>query len=254
MIKELLESERSKIVEAIFNQSKKDFREKLLYFGLKGSMGRGEYGPLSDIDIVIVVQRIEAGSWKLFRYNDTVIDISLYNYDEAIQEVTEIGGNWPEIAGSILESKPLFDKLLILDTLKKELSKIPKNNFYDALEFCLPYEYFSKIFRCYNNKDYANLRVYANNLFLLSCMNIGLLNQKYFTKSGVNILSEIKLLKDVPKDFVNNSKGCYSENFEEVFESCKYLFNIAKDLEERFSKFKNYNYKIINLDKFPKIE
>jgi len=244
----ITEKDRKEVLDYLLDKFKKKYGKKLLLFGVKGSMARGDYTPKSDIDTVIIIESGK-GLWKEIYYKDITIDISIFTKKQAFDYATKISGYWPLQAGAVIAIKPLFIKEGIIRQIKNAVQKIPPKTF---IKNCWTHsmdEYFRKATNEYNTKNFSNLRYVAWELFFMAYMNLGLINQKYYTLHGANMVKQVNQMKKfLPKDFKQKSKLCFDNNPKKVFEGCTYIFKETKSWEKKFGYDKlshNKKYKLI---------
>lgn len=75
LIEGISEKERTHIVNRVLALLKEKYKD-LLFFGLKGSMARGDYTPVSDIDVVAIIGSGTSES-KEWYYKTISIDLEI---------------------------------------------------------------------------------------------------------------------------------------------------------------------------------
>lgn len=230
------EKERTALVHRLLAILKEKFGDDLLFFGLKGSMARGDYTPLSDIDAVAIIKNGTSKS-KEWYYKDISVDLEVLIFSDAKKRVTDLsGGWWPYTVGGLLEPKIIFEKGNTLQKLHKAveiLRKTPEK----FLEQCITggyYEYYSKAVRDYYDKNFFMLRYDAWELFFMACIDLGLINQQYYTVHGPNMLNQLDRMTFLPQDFKEMAQLCFDDNPEQVFKGCIYIFEETKRWQHTF--------------------
>lgn len=237
LIRGVSERERAQIVDRLLGLLKSKYKDDLLFFGLKGSMAREDYDSISDIDAVAIIKRGKTISQSM-QYRDIPIDITIYTYGDAEKKVTDLsGGWWPYVIGGLLEPKIIFEKGNVITKLNREADKLRSKPQRFLLECVIGgyYEYYSKAIRDYRSKSYAMLRYDAWELFIMACIDLGLINQQYYTVHGPNVLKQLdKMRKFLPKDFRDKASLCFHDNIHKVFEGCTYIFKETKRWQQKF--------------------
>jgi predicted nucleotidyltransferase len=245
----ITEKDRKEVLDYLLDKFKKKYGKRLLLFGVKGSMARGDFTPRSDIDTVIIIESGK-GFWKEIYYKDITVDISTFTKKQAFDFATKISGYWPLQAGAVIAIKPLFIKDNIIKQIKSAVQKIPRETFIKSCWTHSMDEYFRKATNEYNTKNFLNLRYVAWELFFMACMNLGLINQKYYTLHGANTIKQFNQMKKfLPKGFKQKSKLCFDNSPNKVYEGCTYLFEQTKLWEKKFGYDKlpqNKKYKTID--------
>ena len=237
LIRGISEKERTQIVDRLLGLLKSKYEDDLLFFGLKGSMARGDYDSISDIDTVAVIKKGKSISESL-RYKDIPIDVTIYTYADAKKKVNDLsGGWWPYVVGGLLEPKVIFEKGNVITKLNKEVDEL-RSKPESFLQECLVggyYEYYSKAIRDYKSKNYAMLRYDAWELFIMACIDLGLINQQYYTIHGPNVLNQLNRMKKfLPIDFKEKASLCFHDNVHKVFDGCTYIFKETKRWQKKF--------------------
>ncbi len=249
MIREVSEKKRAEIVDKLLALLKRKYKDNLLFFGLKGSMARGDFTSISDIDTVAIIKRGKSTS-KRMCYRDIPIDVTIYTLADATRKVTDLsGGWWSYVVGGLLESKIIFERGEVATKLHKEVEKL-RNKPEKFLQECITggyYEYYSKAIRDYKTKNYAMLRYDAWELFIMACIDLGLINQQYYTMHGPNMLKQLdRMKKFLPKDFKEKASLCFHNNIDKVFEGCTYIFKETKSWQKKFGYHKLPQNKVFN--------
>jgi len=237
LIEGISEKERTDIVNRLLTLLKEKYKDNLLFFGLKGSMARGDHTPVSDIDVVAIIKNGTSESREWY-YKDISIDLEIITIEDAKKKVTNLsGGWWPYIIGGLLEPKPLFEKGSTIQELHKEVEKLRKTP-EKFLEQCVTggyYEYYSKAVKDFKTRNYAMLRYDAWELFVMACIDLGLINQQYYTVHGPNMLLQLdRMTTFLPEDFKERAELCFHSDPEKVFEGCTYIFKETKRWQEIF--------------------
>lgn len=237
LIDGITEEKRTDIVNHLFDILKAKYKKELLFFGLKWSMARWDYTEMSDIDAIAIIKNWKSES-KGWYYKDTSIDIDIYNTTDAKKKITEVSAYWPYTVGGLLESKIIFEKWDIISELKEEVEKLRKDPKI-FLNQCLTWwynEYYSKAIRDFNNKEYEMLRYDAWELFIMICMDLGLINQQYYTVHWPHMLKQFNRMKQfLPINFKKNVELCFHNDQKKVFEGCTYILEQSKEWQVRFS-------------------
>ncbi len=90
---EISNETRESIIRRLLVLLQDKYGNDLLFFGLKGSMARGDFDQRSDIDAFGVINGDKSNSFDLY-YGDISINLSLLTFDEACRKVTSLSGGW----------------------------------------------------------------------------------------------------------------------------------------------------------------
>ena len=247
LIRGVSEKERAQIVNRLLGLLKSKYKDDLLFFGLKGSMARGDYDSISDIDAVAIIKKGKSISESM-QFRDIPLDVTIYTYADAKKKVTDLsGGWWPYVIGGLLEPKIIFEKGNVITKLNKEADKlrIKPERFLQECVINGYYEYYSKAIKDYRSKNYAMLRYDAWELFIMACIDLGLINQQYYTIHGPNVLNQLdRMKKFLPKDFREKASLCFHDSIHKVFEGCTYIFKETKRWQKKFGYDKLPQHKV----------
>lgn len=228
---------RESIVRRLLVLLQKKYGNDLLFFGLKGSMARGDFDQRSDIDAFGVINGDKSNNVDMY-YRDISINLSVLTFDEACRKVTSLsGGWWPFRAGALLEPRIIFDRDEIYARLHKavnELREYPEK-FYAVCQSGGYYEYYPKAIREYRSENFPMLRYAAWELFIMASLDLGLINQQYYTVHGPNVIRQYdRMTKFLPQGFSSHAALCFDNDPDKVMEGCTYLFNETKRWRLKF--------------------
>ena len=79
------------------------------------------------------------------------------------------------------------------------------------------------------------LRYVAWELFIMACIELGLVNQQYYTIHGTNVLNQLdRMRKFLPVGFRDKASLYFHANIHRVFEGCTYIFKETKRWQKKF--------------------
>ena len=165
-------------------------------------------------------------------------DLSVLTFDDACRKVTSLsGGWWPLRVGGLLEPRIILDRKKICPRLHKvvdELRKYPEK-FYAVCQSGGYYEYYSKAVREYQSGNFPMLRYAAWELFIMASLDLGLINQQYYTVHGPNVLRQYdRMTKFLPQGFSSHAALCFDNDPNIVMKGCTYLLDETKRWRLRF--------------------
>jgi hypothetical protein len=235
-----------KDLEQTMNQivdiAKKSFNKSLLLVGGKGSIARNEFTPYSDFDIIIIVNDKKYVQWPEFMYNTTYFDIQVTTLDDATTSLKNVNMYWPASAGGRLNIKVYYDKDSTYEKMQKIYSQLKKKNklFENAVSLNTLIEYYSKVQRYYNNKEYESLRWASFSLFEEFSMMMALLNQKYYSGQGPTYkIAQMEQFKYKPKGWLLISKKLTSTSPKDNIEGAEKLYQLCHKLSKKH-KFRDF--------------
>ncbi len=247
-----LKEKPENIMRELVKNAKKQFKDRLLLVGAKGSLARNEFTPYSDFDLVIIVDDEKLEQWSEFMYNTTYFDIQIISLKNVLKKISTVKFYWPAEVGGKLNLKIYYDNKNTFERLKKEYKTIAKNKkmFEGVVNLNTIIEYFSKSIRYYENREFVNLRWACLTLFEEFSMVLGLLNQRYFIQQGPTAkIKEISKFKYLPVGWKVISQNLVSENPEKNIAGAKQLMRLLDELSKKHS-FTNYKIYSIQDIKF----
>lgn len=205
-----------------------------LYIGLYGSTARGEDGPHSDIELIIITKK--KTDWKFFIYKDVLISTEFKSEKHVVNWFKWVDIYWPEGKEAILRSIPLHNPKY-LEKLKKIYNSLPDEAFLKASKRALTqtFEYVGKLKNAYLKRDLSLLREAAiYHLYHNLCMLVGLLNHRAFCRSGVGMLKDMRDWKK-PKKFIQLAKMLWQSNEpDQLYEAVIQLWQNCLDFAAEF--------------------
>jgi hypothetical protein len=84
-------------------------------------------------------------------------------------------------------------------------------------------------------------------LFIMACIDLGLINQQYYTIHGPNVLNQLNRMKKfLPINFKEKASLCFHDNIHKVFDGCTYIFKETKRWQKKFRYNKLPQRKVFN--------
>jgi len=248
------DKDMEKSMREIVRIAKRTFKDSLLLVGAKGSIARGDFGPYSDFDLVIIVEDKKLEQWPEFMYNNTYFDIQVISFDSVVRKLLDVSMSWPAEAGGKLGLRIFYDKANTYDKLYAQYNKVKsdKKKFENAISLNTLTEYYSKAIRYFQNKDFDSLRWACLSLFEEFSMILALLNRKYYVSQGPKAkIEQISKFDYLPMGWKNISEKLISKNGKDNIEGANLLWSLCDELAARH-EFKNHSINDISDIKFKK--
>jgi len=193
-------ADRWRLAEEIASQLRDHFGSRLLALGVYGSLGRGQDGPYSDIEMHCILRgegidtsfEWSAGPWKA--------EVDVYSPDEILDEAATVDGDWSITHGAYAVVKPLYDPDHFFEKLRLVTLSHPDRVFRERIEEVIVgeiYELVGKVRNTVHTGSQALLAVYAVKLAVWSACLVGLQHRHLFTSMG-RIFIEAGALPDPP--------------------------------------------------------
>lgn len=209
------------------------YGDRLVYVAAYGSLARASATPLSDIDLLAVVDDGKKAdhSWL---YGTTPVDVHVRPLEEVKDRILRIDGFWPHVVGSLLEHRVYLDRGRVARKLrlwhgqavgKMEGSIQPSAGFY---------EYLGKMERGWDERNPEVMRRAAWEIFFMSCMDLALLNKRFFT-DHMRMIEQIEDFDFVPPGFLEHARDLFHSDLERVYDAARGLFEIHRSLAKEFS-------------------
>lgn len=202
---------------------------RLLYVASFGSVARGEETPLSDIDLYGVVGKgaSRVYSWP---YGTTPVDVVVMPRQEVRRRLLQVDRRWPHRVGKFFVHQSLHDAASMAEQLRRaqapaltrvETYRIPREPGF--------YEYFSKAHRAWEARNPEPLRYATWELFFMSCMDLALLNKRFYV-NHTTMIRQIEDFPRVPDGFLRHARQIFDPSLDQVYEGAQGLFEIHRQL------------------------
>lgn len=114
-----LENPRWVVASQVADAARRRFPADILAIGVHGSMAHGDDSDTSDVDLVVVTYRPDAGPRPVTRRVDGVlVDLGVVGADEYLRHARTLTTSWPLAADRYVTTKPIHDPSGWLDKLR----------------------------------------------------------------------------------------------------------------------------------------
>jgi len=114
-----LENPRWVVAEQVAAAARRRFPADILAIGVHGSMAHGDDADTSDVDLVVVTYRPDAGPRPVTRRIDGVlVDLGVVGADEYLRHARSLGTSWPLAADRYVTTRPIHDPTGWLEKLR----------------------------------------------------------------------------------------------------------------------------------------
>jgi hypothetical protein len=114
-----LENPRWVVAEQVADAARRRFPADILAIGVHGSMAHGDDADTSDVDLVVVTYRPDAGPRPVTRRIDGVlVDLGVVGADEYLRHARSLGTSWPLAADRYVTTRPIHDPTGWLEKLR----------------------------------------------------------------------------------------------------------------------------------------
>lgn len=234
MLVPLSKSEFPRIIGRVIDELERKHGAQLLYVAAKGSMARDTATAYSDVDLIAVLKSTKEEGYELL-YRTTPIDVSLYTLDGVRKSILNVDGFWPHRVGSFLVNKVYVDRADVGKKIRRwhEAALENDQSFMEACEFVSFLEYLSKVLRARRSMNAEILRYAAWEIFFMSCMNIALLNKRFYY-NHTTMIEQVSQFGFVPGGFLRSARNIFSRDLTLVAEAARDLVRINQKLARKF--------------------
>jgi kanamycin nucleotidyltransferase len=180
-------TERWARAEDIATRLRDHYGRQLLALGVYGSLGRGQDGPYSDIEMHCILRgegidtcfEWSTGPWKA--------EVDVYSPDEILYEAAFVDGDWPITHSAYAVVKPLYDPDHFFKKLRAVTLTHPDHVFRERIEEVIVgevYELVGKIRNAAHAGSQVLLAVYTAKLAVWGACLVGLQHRHLFTSMG----------------------------------------------------------------------
>jgi len=246
-----LKEKPEEIIDIIIKKLKNKYKKRLLFVGGKGSLATDKFTPLSDLDLVVALDKGKEEYFE-FIYGTTYIDIKVSPLKKLMEEIKNIDTYWPLRAGGLLNLKLYYEKNNSFNILKKTFNTVKKNKkaFEHSINLNSFIEYYSKAHRAYQNKEYKMLSWAAFELYEMFILTLALLNQEYYISQGPNrFIEQIQKFKYKPKDWKSGILLSLSKDPKKEIKGIDIMWKILNNLKKK-NNLRSYDISKIEDIKF----
>jgi hypothetical protein len=107
------------VAAQVADAARRRFPADILAIGVHGSMAHGDDADTSDVDLVVVTYRPDAGPRPVTRRIDGVlVDLGVVGADEYLRHARSLGTSWPLAADRYVTTRPIHDPTGWLEKLR----------------------------------------------------------------------------------------------------------------------------------------
>lgn len=177
-------NEKMQMIEEIRKRLLLNYRDKILAIGVYGSIGQGNDGPYSDIELHVVTKDGVSLDSHEFIYDKFKIEISKKQKSEFIKQAKEVDDSWSIKAGVFTNILAVYDPEHLFEEVRDLPLMISDNAVKETMrEFMIwePYETIAKIRNNYNINNLNYIPMGAKDLVWQTLKLIGLANKQYYS-------------------------------------------------------------------------
>lgn len=195
--------ERMKMLDRIVAALHGRYGDDLLAIGLYGSLGRGEDGPYSDIELFCVVDVPGTDIDYEWVYGAGKAEVNIFGPDVARARARQVEDNWALAQGRFARCRPLYGDLAFFEDLK-QAALLPDKTLVDALVAAMAvgelYEWIGKLRNARARGEMAEMAPLACNFVKHTALLLGLVHRHLY-RTGMTILAESLTLSDRPAGY-----------------------------------------------------
>jgi kanamycin nucleotidyltransferase len=194
--------EKRSIAKKVSRHLREDFGENLLAVGLRGSVARGTAEKFSDVDLLVVLQKLEETPRTYKIVDNTYCSLNFETWKSAISKLRKPHPELPETLGGFTRILGLYDPGGLLPRLAKKAGRVPINVFQESAELGLihSFEDFCRAKNAFLKKDGIVLKDSVHNVTHSAANVVAALNQTGFA-SDREIFKAYKKFRKTPRNF-----------------------------------------------------
>ncbi len=194
--------EKRSIAKKVAQDLKRDFGANLLAVGLRGSVARGTAEKFSDIDLLVVLQKLEETPLTYKIIDNTYCSLNFETRASALSKLREPHPELPETLGGFTKIRAIYDPGGLLLRLEEEARRVPSNVFQESAELALihSFEDFCRAKNAFLKKDNIVLKDNIHNITHSAASVVASLNEKGFA-SDREIFKSYKKFEKTPRNF-----------------------------------------------------
>lgn len=224
MLKPIRRAEFQAIIRRVVSELERVYKDRLLYVAAFGSLARAAETPLSDIDLLAIVDEGPAGA-HTWLYRTTSIDVSVLPLEKVRERIFRVDGFWPHEVGALLKHKVYLDRGGISKRLGRWHAQALRRVRRPVDPHAGFYEYLGKMERGWQTRNPEVMRRAAWEIFFMSCMDLALVNRRFYF-DHMRMTEQIKQFRIVPKGFVKHAKNLFHSDLGEVYRAAQALVRI----------------------------
>jgi hypothetical protein len=134
-------SRKIEIARRLVTQLRRRLRKELLAAGMVGSIARGTAETFSDVDLLIIVKRLDDNLPNCKIIDGTYYSISQKTFSGALSKLSQLSDELPEIIGGYGKIVPIYDPLRLLPKLERRAASLPNELFQKSAQIALMHSY-----------------------------------------------------------------------------------------------------------------
>jgi len=193
--------EKRSIAEKGARHLRRNFGANLVAVGLRGSVARGTAEVFSDVDLLVILRRLErTRNFEIL--DNTYCSLNFETWKSATSTLSEPHHEFPETLGGFTKILGVYDPGGILPRLEGAARRVPSDVFRKSAELALihSFEDFCRAKNAFLKKDEVVLSDSIHNLTHSAANAVAALNEKGFT-SDREIFKAHKKFRKVPRNF-----------------------------------------------------
>jgi hypothetical protein len=134
-------SRKIEIARKVVTQLRRRLRKELLAAGIVGSIARGTAETFSDVDLLIIVKRLDDDLPSCKIIDGTYCSISQKTFSGALSKLSQFSDELSEIIGGYGKIVPIYDPLMLLPKLERKAASLPNELFRRSAQIALIHSY-----------------------------------------------------------------------------------------------------------------
>jgi kanamycin nucleotidyltransferase len=195
--------ERLETAGRIFERVMQLHGDDVLAAGLYGSMARGDDGPFSDMEMMVVLKRAGVDESAEWTAGDWKAEVNFRSRRVVLESASELEGEWAMVQGEYVNVLPLYDHTRFFSKLHKRVFAHSDDDMRDVMREVIigdMYELVGKWRNQHATGVFDYLPAIAFKLAQFGAWVIGLANRRLYTTSGV-MFAESLALPDRPQGY-----------------------------------------------------
>lgn len=195
-------SERLMMLDRIVAALHEHYGDALLAVGLYGSLGRGDDGPYSDIELFCVVDMPGTDIDFEWVYGPGKAEVNIFGPDVVRARAQKVEDDWALAQGQLTRCRPLYGDLAFFEEIK-QTALAPDKAAVDAMVTAIVvgelYEWMGKLRNARRRGDDSLARVACGFMEMLALL-LGLVHRRLYT-TGATMPAESLTLPDRPAGY-----------------------------------------------------
>jgi len=194
--------EKRSLARKVSRHLREGFGSNLLAVGVRGSVARGTAERFSDVDLLVILQKLEKTPRTYEIVDNTYCSLNFETWKSAISKLREPHPELPETLGGFTRILGMYDPGGLLPRLEQKASRVPSTVFRESAELGLihSFEDFCRVKNAFLKKDDLVLKDSIHNVTHSAANIVAALNETGFV-SDREIFKAYKKFKKLPRNF-----------------------------------------------------